>query len=306
MIRADACAKIILCGEHAVVYGQPAIAMPVSSLRAVAAAEPADILRFALEDLDESFTLDSDSPIASLARQVCETLHIAPPPLTIRLKSAIPIASGLGSGAAIAAAVARVLFRAAGQSPDNERINALVYESEKLYHGTPSGIDNTVVVYEQPVYFIRDKPIETIKIQGEFHFIAADTGIAAPTKISVGDVRRLYESGRERIQPILEAIGVISRQVRAALESGDAAAMGKLMFENHVLLQQLTVSSLELDHLVEAALKAGAMGAKLSGGGRGGNMIALVTPDTAAPVKTALLSAGAVRVFETGLSGTGA
>jgi mevalonate kinase len=305
MISASACAKIILCGEHAVVYQQPAIALPVSALRATASATPAPALSFLLEDLDQTpFDLMSDSPIAELGRLVCKTLNIEPPAFAIRVKSAIPIASGLGSGAAISAAVARLLFMLANQPLDLRQINALVYEVEKLYHGTPSGIDNTVIVYEQPVYFVREQPIELIRVARPMRFVIADTGIQAPTRISVGDVRHLVETQPAQIQPVLEAIGTLTRQVRQALEIGDAAMLGALMNANHAHLQTLTVSSPELDGLVEAARNAGALGAKLSGGGRGGNMIALVTDDTLEPVKQAFIKASAVSVFDMTLEAT--
>jgi mevalonate kinase len=127
----------------------------------------------------------------------------------------------------------------------------------------------------------------------------ADTGKGALTKIAVGDVRKLYEANKEPTQLVLDAIGGIVKAARHALEQGDIPALGPLMLRNQVYLQQLTVSSSELDKLVDAAMNAGALGAKLSGGGRGGNMIALVTPESTDRVQSALLQAGAVRVFST-------
>jgi mevalonate kinase len=299
MTSASACAKIILCGEHAVVYGQPAIAVPVSSLRATVTAQPAATFQIHLADMNEVLTLASEHPIAEVARWVLAHLQQDPPLAELHIQSAIPIASGLGSGAALATAVARTLFLLLGAVPTPETINPLVYETEKLFHGTPSGIDNTVIAYEQPVYFIKGQPIEPLAIRGQFHFLIADTGIAAPTKVSVGDVRTLYEQDRARIQPLLNAIGRISTQVRGALEQGKADILGSLMNENHALLQRLTVSAPELDVLVDAARAAGALGAKLSGGGRGGNMIALVPAVQMAIIETALRQAGAVRVIQT-------
>ncbi|RMG89418.1 MAG: mevalonate kinase, partial [Chloroflexi bacterium] len=166
-------------------------------------------------------------------------------------------------------------------------------------HGTPSGVDNTVIVYEQPVYFVKGQPIERLVFSEEYRLLIADTGKAALTRIAVGDVRKLYEREPERIQPVLDEIGEVVVQARLALEAGDSLTVGKLMWRNHELLDQLTVSSAELDALVAAARNAGALGAKLSGGGRGGNMIALVTEETRSEVREALIAAGAVRVFET-------
>jgi len=301
MLTASACAKIILCGEHAVVYGQPAIALPISDVRVTASATDAAALTFVLQDLNETFDITHSHPIADLAARVCAALDVPPPPVTIHLTSQIPIASGLGSGAAIATAVARLLCQIYQRPADPEFLNPLIYESEKRFHGTPSGIDNTVIVYEQPVYFVRGEPIERLNVTGTYTLLIGDTGVRAPTHIPVGDVRRLYESDSARITPVLDKIGQLSREIRQSLTTGDTNTSGHLMTENHRLLQALTVSSPELDTLVMAALKAGAIGAKMSGGGRGGNMIALVSPDTQATVKDALLRAGAVRVLETTL-----
>jgi mevalonate kinase len=308
MIEASAPAKIILFGEHAVVYGQPAIAVPVSSLRATAnvtANNPSGQgLHIAAADLNEILPIAVESEIvdhslATTARLVLKALNSAPPDVTITLHSTIPMASGLGSGAAVSAALGRALSAAVHQTIDNETLNTLVYEMEKTYHGTPSGIDNTVIVYEQPVYFMRGQSIEKMPIGASFTLLIGDTGQGALTRIAVGDVRKLFEADPERIQPILDSIGVLVKQAKIAIESGEIGALGPLMLHNHALLQQLTVSSPELDQLVEAAINAGSSGAKLSGGGRGGNMIALVTPESSDHVRQALLNAGAVRVFET-------
>ncbi|MDQ2691682.1 MAG: mevalonate kinase, partial [Chloroflexota bacterium] len=171
--------------------------------------------------------------------------------------------------------------------------NAFAYDIEKLYHGTPSGIDNTVITYGKPVYFVRGEPIETFKVGEPFTILIADTGIVAPTKESVGDVRRLWMNDRSRWETVFDKIGEISFTARRAIEAGKWEVLGELMNENHALLQKLTVSSSELDHLVEAARGAGALGAKLSGGGRGGNLIALVRHEIAETLSTALREAGA-------------
>lgn len=307
MIQASAPAKVILFGEHAVVYGQPAIAAPVSTLRAVATVEPNDpplgYVRVLADDLGQSLSItmsdDVDHALALAARRVIELAGASLPDITIRIRSDIPIASGLGSGAAVSTALVRALGLALQIALDNETVNQIVYDVEKVFHGTPSGIDNTVIVYEQPVYFVRGQAIEAFSPASPVDLVVGDTGVTASTKVSVGDVRRLYEGNRAQIEPILESIGSVVRRARTAMESGQIDALGPLMNENHSLLRQLTVSSVELDRLVEAALSAGAFGAKLSGGGRGGNMIALVTPGTQRQVTNALLNSGAVRAFVT-------
>jgi mevalonate kinase len=173
------------------------------------------------------------------------------------------------------------------------RVSELAFEIEKLHHGTPSGIDNTVVTFARPVYFIKDRPVQTFKVGRAFTLVIGDTGIAAPTRAAVGDVRKLWEADRTGMERVFDKIGGTVERARASLESGKIEALGALMDEDHALLQQLSVSSPELDKLVEAARRAGAEGAKLSGGGRGGNMIALVQPGAAGSIAEALQAAGA-------------
>lgn len=307
MIETSAAAKIILFGEHAAVYGEPAIAAPVASLRAFASvsANPPDVIGLHIDapDLNQRLPVDIradsvDNALALTARLVLVTLNVPPPDVTITLRSQIPIASGLGSGSAVSTALARALCRAVGRELDHASLNRLIYEVEKIHHGTPSGIDNTVIVYERPVYFVRDHALDTLAIGATLTILIGDTGIRASTKIAVGDVRKLYDAQRASTEATIRAIGNISQRARGAIEGGDALLIGALMNQNHELLCQLTVSSPELDQLVEAARQAGALGAKLSGGGRGGNMIALVTPEIASSVEQALLNAGAARVFK--------
>jgi len=214
-------------------------------------------------------------------------------PFTIHVTSTIPVASGLGSGAAVSVAVIRALSEFLGHQLTDEQVNGIAYEVEKLHHGTPSGIDNTVITYAKPVYFIKGQPIETFHVGAPFTIIIADTGISALTKESVGDVRKLWEADKRKWEKVFDEIGEIVKAAKEKIETGDWTALGPLMDANHALLQKLTVSSAELDRLVEAGRRSGALGAKMSGGGRGGNMIALVQVERAEEVAQALRSAGA-------------
>lgn len=301
--EASAPAKAILFGEHAVVYGQPAIAVPISGLRAFASVQPSSAgLRITAADLDIPVNIDAesvDNALALTAKLVLKALGVSPPQVTIAIRSDIPIASGLGSGASVATALARALCQAVGARLSESALNEMIYEVEKIHHGTPSGIDNTVIVYERPVYFVRGQPLETLTIGAPFSLIIADTGKSASTRDAVAGVRELYDSDPAGVQALLDAIGALVIRARAAIETGQVVDLGELMTSNHQLLRKLTVSSPELDNLVSAALDAGALGAKLSGGGRGGNMIALVTPETRTQVAAALTLAGAVHTITT-------
>jgi mevalonate kinase len=184
----------------------------------------------------------------------------------------------------------------------DDEVNAFAYEIEKLHHGTPSGIDNTVVTYARPVYFVKGHPIETFKAGQPFTIVIGDTGISAPTKESVGDVRKLWEADKVTWEKVFDEVGEIANTARVSIENGIWELLGDLMNANHQLLQKMTVSSPELDKLVEAARKAGALGAKMSGGGRGGNMIALVLPKMAETVSQSLMEAGARNTIITQVS----
>jgi mevalonate kinase len=300
MTTASAPGKIILFGEHAVVYNRPALAVPVMQVHAdVEVTSLPHQAGIWIDAPDISVhasleTLPADHPLRNAVENVLQALNIpAPPPINIRITSTIPVASGLGSGAAVSVALMRALSAHLGASLSNEQINQLCYEIEKIHHGTPSGIDNTVITYARPVFFVKGQPIETFRASSPFSLVIADTGISAPTRESVGAVRKLWESDPAKWNQVFDRVENTVRQARNAIECGSWQELGPLMDANHALLQEMTVSSTELDRLVLAAKTAGASGAKLSGGGRGGNMIALVQPETAEKVISALRAAGA-------------
>ena len=305
MTTASAPGKIILFGEHAVVYGRPALAIPVTQVQATAKVTKASRPGIWIEAPDISLfsdlaSLPSSHPLAAVIQGVFTALGIGSlPALTVQITSTIPVASGLGSGAAVSVAIVRALSEFLGHPLPEETISALAYEVEKLHHGTPSGIDNTVITYARPVYFVKDHPIETLQVGTPFTIVIGDTGIRAPTKESVGDVRKLWQAGPARWEKVFDGIGEIALKARKVIESGEVQFLGPLMDENQLLLRELTVSCPELDRLVKAAHRSGALGAKLSGGGRGGNMIALVPQEKAPAIAEALMSAGAQRTIVT-------
>jgi mevalonate kinase len=306
MIHASAPGKVILFGEHAVVYGRPALAVPVTQVHAdVEIGESPDSRTWiGAPDIGLYAALDSLDPSTHpLATVIIGTFNalgiISPPPLKISVHSTIPVASGLGSGAAVSVAMIRALSAAIGHSLSDEEVNALAYESEKLHHGTPSGIDNTVITYAKPVYFLKGQPVQTFDVARPFTIVIGDTGISAPTREAVGDVKKLWQADTVHWEKVFDQVGEIAHKAKTSIENGTLEVIGGLMNENHLLLQEMTVSSPELDKLVLAALKAGADGAKLSGGGRGGNIIAKVKPEKANRVANALLAAGAKQALIT-------
>jgi mevalonate kinase len=337
MIDISAPGKLILCGEHAVIYGRPAIAVPLADIRARAVVREATRgtdLMFVARDLGRVWQIgtDLDEPLSMVAALVLN--YISPPvvpDLEIEFTSDIPIASGMGSGAALATALVRALADYYGARLTPEQVSAFVYQSEVLYHGTPSGIDNTVVAFERPIWYQRMREpetrdednvqsgtiqdlssmvgvpfaspppalIEPVAVGASLTVLIGDSGLRSQTKLPVTEVRRRWEAGPVRYEELFDAIGALVAQIRSALAAGDLDTLGALLNQNHELLRALGVSSPELDRLVEAARDAGALGAKLSGAGWGGVMLALVDTTTREAVRDALTAAGATRVLET-------
>jgi mevalonate kinase len=307
-ISASAPGKVILFGEHAVVYGQPAIAVPVTEVATKAIITPDPIapsgsihITAPQISLDANYAdLPSEDPIAAAIRAALTALSIGQPPaFKLRVTSTIPVAAGLGSGAAVSIAIIRAVSAFLGHPLPDDQVSSLAFEVEKLHHGTPSGIDNTVITYNKAVYYTKGTPIETIRIAKPFNLVIADTGISTPTKETVADVRRLWKADPEPYNQTFTSIGKLAIAARSNIEQGNNKVLGTLMDENHELLQKLDVSSPDLDKLVLAAREAGALGAKLSGGGRGGNIIALAPDSYADDIKIALLAAGAKSAFIT-------
>jgi len=306
MSQATAPGKIILAGEHAVVYGRPAIAAPV--WERVATATITDLPPGAgcllhVRDLQRTFPLATaadDEPLALVTRLTLAALGITTVPAwQIELTSQLPIASGLGSGAALSSALVKAIYAHVGAPVTPAQVSSLVYASERLYHGTPSGIDNTVIAYGLPLWFVKDAAPEPFHPGAPLTIAIADSGIRAPTKETVGDVRLGWQRDPVRYTAWFDEIGAIVHAARRAIAIGDAAALGLLFTQNQLLLEQLGVSSLPLEALIAAANAAGALGAKLSGGGRGGNIIAVVPPTQATAVAAALVAAGAQQVVVT-------
>lgn len=273
--------KVILFNEHFVVYGIPAIASAIDS-RTIAIVERVKGKGWELNDKRKATLGYKEEKLAQQKDSVERILKAIDidtnkNPIRIILSGDLVAASGIGASAASCVALARALSDEFKLNLSDERINEIAYEGEKAYHGTPSGIDNTVATYRNLVWFKRGRPnvIEIIKLKKPVEIVMGNTGIVADTSKAVAEVKERKEKEPKKYAEIFKVSEKLVYEARKALENYDLRKIGKLMNENHLLLQEIGVSCKELDFLVNLALEHNAFGAKLTGGGLGGNMVAL-------------------------------
>lgn len=269
-MNGSACGKLILCGEHAVVHGHPAIAVPLALETQV----EVELTGTPLVIEHELF-----SPRAE------DRLYEALEPLfpqggRVKIASELPVGVGLGSSAALAVAVARAL------GFEEPQLRDTAMGVERSFHGDPSGLDVAVALRGKALWFVKGKPIQVIPTP-PCPIVVIDSGSAGDTKELVAGVAERMEADQE-IEAAVADIGALVHAARAVLE--DPPSLGDLLTENHQLLRTLGVSTPELDSICDLAIGAGALGAKLSGAGGGGVCLALVTdPD---PVLRSAQAAG--------------
>ncbi|AXH97797.1 mevalonate kinase [Ornithinimicrobium avium] len=294
-------AKAILLGEHAVVYGTPALAVPVHGLGVEARVWPAP----------EGVHVDSElfagdaSTAPGLVRPVVTALSAALDLVglghgaKVRILSSLPHERGLGSSAAVAAAVARAVAGLAGVELGPDALYKVVQEAERHSHGNPSGLDARAVVADTPIRFQRGR-VAPVPVGTTTTFVLADSGMAGSTARSVAGVRERLEADPSAVERTFARIADLVEEGARQLAHGDLAALGTALSEDHRLLAWLGVSNEVLDRLVAAATAAGSAGAKLTGGGQGGCVIALAdSEDHADELATALRGAGAARTWTT-------
>ncbi len=269
--------KVILFNEHFVVYNVPAIASAIGMKTSVSI-EPAEKL-ILIDDRKETpgYKKEKLEQQKESLKRIMDAADIENRDIKIALGGDLIASSGIGASAASCVAIARALSEYFNLDFSDNRINDLAYEGEKGYHGTPSGIDNTVATYGGLVWFKKSKPniIERLNIQSHVEIVITNTGIVADTSRVVAGVRERKNRNPEKYKRIFNNAEKLVYDAREALKKFDLKKVGELMNENHKLLQEIGVSCKELDFLVDLARDNGAYGAKLTGGGAGGNMVAL-------------------------------
>lgn len=273
--------KAILFNEHFVVYGVPAIVSAIGKYT-VAKVRPFETPGIDLldnRDATPRYKEDKKDQQQDSLRRIVEkmNLDIADDGIQIELAGSLYAASGIGASAASCVAIARALSEYYNLDLSDEQINDIAFEGEKGYHGTPSGIDNTASTFGGLIWFQKEDPniMERISLNSPIEIVIGNTGKVANTTAAVAGVKERRERNPEKYKEIFSRAENIAYLAKRAFIDEDLVEIGKLMNENHKLLQQIEVSSRELDFMVKLARDAGAYGAKLTGGGLGGNMIAL-------------------------------
>ncbi len=281
--------KVILLGEHAVVHGCPAIAAGIErGVSAEATESDRDVLHLSPWDLHVEPDACADEP---LARALSAALQSYPerPKLEIQAEVELPAGAGLGCSAAIGVAVLDAIDEALGVARSRAELAEAALVWEKVFHGNPSGIDNTMSAVGGVALYRKGEPLQALRSNKPLCLVVAYSGEPSSTKEMVASVARQLEDDPERVTKAFEGIEVLVRNAKVAIESGDLVALGQLLDLNHTILSSLMLCTTKVDALCQAARKAGALGAKMTGAGGGGCMFALAAkPEQAVQIRDAL------------------
>jgi len=292
-----AAGKVILLGEHAAVYGRNVLALPLESAVTVRIAETASGIRLLMPDWNIEQQLDPDAPVrggqAAVLSLIRRYFGVTERGYDIHVQSRIPPAAGLGFSAALAVATIRAFDKIAGKGMSNVEVEKLAFQCEKISHGTPSGIDNNIATFGQPVLFSkgtrsRTKPVTLVEVPP---LVIASSGIKASTIEQVAGVRARFDKNRDLYTTIFDEISEISIAGSVALRNCDYEQLGAMMNVCQGFLNAIEVSTPELEKMIAIARENGALGAKLTGAGGGGSIVALC-PDHISDVTQALKAAG--------------
>lgn len=297
-------AKAILFGEHAVVYGAPALAVPLPGLATTVYARRSGST-FIGSDLYTGAATDAPArlgPVVTAINSSLQTLRsrgVTTSGVDVHITSDVPPDRGLGSSAAVAAAIAEAVAAAYNVTFTPEERFDIAQEAERHAHGNPSGLDARTVLADGPIHF-HEGLVRPIEIGTDLLFLLADSGVPGSTATAVSGVRAMHDTDLGTARRIIASLADLATRAEGWLREGDLTALGDGMTAAHEHLRSLGVSVPELNNLVAAARVSGALGAKLTGGGLGGCVLALV-PDapTAQRVASALRTAGASAVWKT-------
>ena len=276
--------KIIWMGEHSVVYGYPAIAIPLQGIEVECHIYPAE----------EKIHFDFYDTLSTAVYAALEYLNHTDVSITYAIRSEIPQKRGMGSSAAVSIAAIRAVVDYFDQSIDMDTLEILVNKAEIIAHSNPSGLDAKTCLSDKVITFIRNIGFSTLDLDLDAYLVIADTGIYGNTREAVEKVAQAEEANLLH----LAALGDLTEIVQKAIQDKDIQKIGHMMTEAHAHLQAIGVSIDVADQLVKLSLENGALGAKMSGGGLGGCIIALAsTKADAEKISNALKEGGAVQTW---------
>lgn len=301
MNQAESCGKVILIGEHAVVYNIPAIAFPLKEI----------LIKVSIEDSKE-FSVSSKYGFSTVNSRLYEHegvfkiveefkkkyLKKEEANINIKIESDIPSEGGLGSSAAVSNATILALAKHYNIKLSEKKQFKFIQIGEKIHHKNPSGLDGKTVLYEKPIYFIKNRVTKKMKINFEGYLIIGDTGLESKTVEAVSLVREFKNNNENKFKEILREIKQVTKKAKKALVTNDFNLLKSAITNNQLLLESLGVSDITLEKLIKTAILNGASAAKLTGGGIGGSMVALSKNKMLAKeISDSLLKAGAKKTY---------
>ncbi|MCC4398734.1 mevalonate kinase [Limosilactobacillus reuteri] len=273
-------AKIILMGEHSVVYGQPAIALPLPSVQLlVTLSSRQDNQRIiksryyhgSLENLPSSMI-----GIKKLIDTLSARFNDHETGWDLKIASQLPAERGMGSSAASAIAIIRAFFDYYDEPLDRTLLLQLADVEEQITHRSPSGLDAATVSSDKPLFYVKGRIGVPIEMNLDASLVIADTGKKGATKEAILAVKDELKNNNEKAEGHIKHLGELVNQTKDYLTQNDIVKLGDALNFAQTDLAALNVSDPSLDHLIHVARDNGALGAKLTGGGRGGCMIALM------------------------------
>ncbi len=276
--------KIILMGEHSVVYGYPAIAIPLKNIQMECIVERSRV----------PFFHNEKDTLSTAVHTALKYLSRKNENIKYKIISDIPPKRGMGSSAAVSIAAIRGVLDYFNRKVDNVILEKLVNEAEIIAHNTPSGLDAKTCLSDSAIKFIKNKGFKNIDMNLGAYLLIADTGIHGHTRDAIMNIKNM---GNKAL-PMLEKLGKLAEETEKFIEKKDVVNIGKNMIFAHEELKMLGVSIEKSDILVKTAIAEGAYGAKMSGGGLGGCIIALMeSREKTEMTAKKLMEKGAVNIW---------
>ena len=276
--------KIILMGEHSVVYGYPAIAIPLKQIKTICK----------ITKSNKKMEFNYNDTLSMAVYYALKYIKIRNAYIKYEVESEIPSRRGMGSSAAVSIAAIRSVFDYYNQKLTYKILTYLVNKAEKVAHGNPSGLDAKTCMSNKAIKFVKNKGLSMIDLNLNAYLLIADTGIYGQTKEAVEKVKKLGE----KAIPILGNMGLFTNEVEKNIREKNLKLIGENMTHAHEELKKLGVSCKKSDNFVETALENGALGAKMSGGGLGGCVIVLIeNEEKVKKIEEKLKKLGAVRIW---------